>query len=114
MDFAARTARELYNRWRGFQPWPGAFTTLDGKKLIVHRLAVAAPQGIAAPGSADFSSAEPGQIRFENHRLFAACAENTWLEFIEIQLEGKKRLAAAEFLHGTQLHAGSRLGTPVP
>jgi methionyl-tRNA formyltransferase len=29
MDFAARTAHELYNRWRGFQPWPGAFTTLD-------------------------------------------------------------------------------------
>ncbi len=37
MDFAARTAPELYNRWRGFQPWPGAFTTLEGKKLIVHR-----------------------------------------------------------------------------
>ncbi len=30
MDFAARTASELHNRWRGFQPWPGAFTTLDG------------------------------------------------------------------------------------
>ena len=41
MDFAARTATELYNRWRGFQPWPGAFTALDGKKLIVHRMAVA-------------------------------------------------------------------------
>ena len=40
MDFAARTANELYNRWRGFQPWPGAFTTLDGKKLIVHRMAL--------------------------------------------------------------------------
>ena len=31
MDFAARSAHELYNRWRGFQPWPGAFTTYDGK-----------------------------------------------------------------------------------
>ena len=41
MDFAARTAHELYNRWRGFQPWPGAFTALNGKKLIVHRMAVA-------------------------------------------------------------------------
>jgi methionyl-tRNA formyltransferase len=40
MDFAARTAHELYNRWRGFQPWPGAFTTLDGKKLIVHRMSL--------------------------------------------------------------------------
>jgi methionyl-tRNA formyltransferase len=40
MDFAAHTATELKNRWRGFQPWPGAFTQLGGKKLIVHRMTV--------------------------------------------------------------------------
>src|SRR3954470_3844218 len=33
-----RPAREIYNRWRGFQPWPGAFTTVRGKKLIIHRM----------------------------------------------------------------------------
>jgi methionyl-tRNA formyltransferase len=108
MDFAARTARELNNRWRGFQPWPGAFTTLDGKKLIVHRLVV------AALSSTRSRRAEPGQIRIEDHRLFAACAGNTWLEFIELQLEGKKRLAAAEFLRGNQIHAGARLGSATP
>src|ERR1039457_7096842 len=105
MDFAARTATELYNRWRGFQPWPGAFTTLDGRKLIVHRLEVA-----AAPHSAESALAEPGQLRIENHRLFAACAENTWLELLELQLEGKKRLIAAEFLRGSPLAANARLG----
>ena len=105
MDFAARTAHELYNRWRGFQPWPGAFTMLDGKKLIVHRLAVAAEQ---------FDPTEPGQIRIENHRLLVACAADTWVEFLELQLEGKKRLTAAEFLRGTQLTTGSRLGSPTP
>jgi len=102
MDFAARTATELHNRWRGFQPWPGAFTTLNGKKLIVHRMELA-----AAPSS---SLALPGQIRIENHRLFAACAEDTWLEFTEVQLEGKKRLSAAEFLRGTPLAVDARLG----
>ncbi|HXR38393.1 MAG TPA: methionyl-tRNA formyltransferase [Terracidiphilus sp.] len=105
MDFAARTAHELYNRWRGFQPWPGAFTTLEGKKLIVHRLAVAAVH---------FGGAEPGQIRIENHRLFVACAGNTWFEFLEVQLEGKKRLPAAEFMRGTQLAANARLGYSTP
>ena len=50
MDFAARTAHELYNRWRGFQPWPGAFTTLEGKKLIVHRMAVADGASVSAWG----------------------------------------------------------------
>jgi methionyl-tRNA formyltransferase len=104
IDFAARTALDLLNRWRGFQPWPGAFTTFDGKKLIVHRMSV-----IDAPTSA---SAEPGQIRIQDHRLLVACAQNTWLEFLELQLEGKKRLAAAEFLRGNPLPANVRLGSP--
>jgi len=105
MDFAARTATELKNRWRGFQPWPGAFTMLNGKKLIVHRLEAA-----AALHSAESVLAEPGQLRVENHRLFAACAENTWLELLELQLEGRKRLTATEFLRGSPLAANARLG----
>jgi methionyl-tRNA formyltransferase len=105
MDFAARTASELHRRWRGFQPWPGAFTVLDGKKLIVHRMAVA-----SEPASAQSVLAEPGSTCVENHRLFAACAANTWLELVEIQLEGKKRLAAPEFLRGVPLAPGAHLG----
>ena len=105
MDFAARSAVELYNRWRGFQPWPGAFTALHGKKLIVHRMAVvhesfAEQLGIAAPGS----------VRIENHRFFVCCVGNTWLELLEVQLEGKRRLDAAEFLRGNPLAADARLG----
>ena len=105
IDFAARSATELLNRWRGFQPWPGAFTTLDGKKLIVHRMTVTDAANLSAP-----EPAQPGQIHVENHRLFAACAEETWLELFEVQLEGKKRLAAAEFLRGTTLAEDARLG----
>ncbi|MGA3264672.1 MAG: methionyl-tRNA formyltransferase [Terracidiphilus sp.] len=105
MDFAARTAHELYNRWRGFQPWPGAFTTLEGKKLIVHRMEVA-----AEPACAESGNAVPGQLLVENHRLFVRCAEDTWLELLEVQLEGKKRLPAAEFLRGNPLGANARLG----
>ena len=110
MDFAARTASDLYNRWRGFQPWPGAFTVLDGKKLIVHRMEVAAAPSAAESGLTHPGPAVPGQIRVENHRLFAACAANTWLEFLEIQLEGKKRLSTAEFLRGNPLAANVCLG----
>ena len=102
MDFAAHTAIEIHNRWRGFQPWPGAFTTLNGKKLIVNRMAVAAP-------SAN-SPSKPGTISLENSRLFVACAQSTWLELQDVQLEGKKRLPAEEFLRGSQLKPGARLG----
>ncbi len=101
IDFAARAAREIYNRWRGFQPWPGAFTALDGKKLIVHRM---------APAEGRDFGAEPGAVRVEGERLYAACAEETWIELVEVQFEGKKRLGAAEFLRGMQLGAGARLG----
>ena len=118
MDFASRTANELKDRWRGFQPWPGAFTTLDGKKLIVHRLEVATAPSSAEHVPAEATSAEggpsePGRIRIENHRLLVRCAGNTWLELLEVQLEGKKRLAAAEFLRGNPLAPGARLGAPV-
>jgi methionyl-tRNA formyltransferase len=105
IDFAARTAQEIYNRWRGFQPWPGAFTALNGKKLIVHRMTVT--RGSFAEG---LGFAEPGWIVVESHRLLAACAENTWLEFLEIQLEGKKRMTTDEFLRGNPLPADARLG----
>jgi len=105
MDFAARTATELYNRWRGFQPWPGAFTALNGKKLIVHRMAIAHESYAARLGFA-----EPGWILVEDGHLLTCCAENTWLEFEEVQLEGKRRLDAAEFLRGNPLAADARLG----
>jgi methionyl-tRNA formyltransferase len=105
MDFAAHTATELKNRWRGFQPWPGAFTMLAGKKLIVHRMEVAAADSFAAP-----RGAAAGQLHIESHRLLAACSHDTWLELVELQLEGKKRLPTAEFLRGTEVAAGARLG----
>jgi methionyl-tRNA formyltransferase len=105
MDFATRTATELRNRWRGFQPWPGAFATLAGKKLIVHKLNVGDP-----PAYAGAVPATPGEIRTEEHRLLVACAQGTWLDLLEVQLEGKKRLSAAEFLRGSPLANGTRLG----
>ncbi|HZB89514.1 MAG TPA: methionyl-tRNA formyltransferase, partial [Terracidiphilus sp.] len=87
MNFAARTATELKNRWRGFQPWPGAFTSLGGKKLIVHRMDVAENGSLVAP-----ADAQPGQVQLDGDKLFVACANSTWIELIEVQLEGKKRM----------------------
>ena len=96
MDCAGRSAHEIYNRWRAFHPWPGAFTLLDGKKFIVHRMLLANAADIVAP-----SGAQPGQIHVHDHRMFASCAGETWIELIEVQLEGKKRMSAADFLRGS-------------
>jgi methionyl-tRNA formyltransferase len=108
MGFSAHTAVELKNRWRGFQPWPGAFTALGGKKLIVHRIKVAEAASLSLP-----AAVEPSRIHVEGHRLFVACAQNSWLELTEVQLEGKKRIAAGDFLRGNALKDGTRLGEAV-
>jgi methionyl-tRNA formyltransferase len=96
MDFS-RTALELVNRWRGFQPWPGAWTTLRGKKLIVHRACVSA------------ESVEAGVVRVEDGRLLLGCAAGA-VELLEVQMEGKKRMTAKEFLRGFQVKSGERVG----
>ena len=100
MDFGRFTATELWNRWRGFQPWPGAYTTLEGKKLIAHRVRVAEKSAAGAPSAVDLA----------DHRLLVACAQNTWIEITELQMEGKKRMATSDFLRGAGLHSGMRLG----
>ena len=66
------------------------------------------PEPLAEAPPASFL---PGQICIEGQRLLVGCTQNTWLELIEVQLEGKKRLAAAEFLRGNPLAVGTRLGT---
>ena len=100
MDFVNHTAMELWNRWRGFQPWPGAFTTLHEKKLIVTKL-----QQVL-----NVESVNSGQISIENGRLFVGCAANTTLELLEVQPEGRNRMTAAEFLRGVVIPADTRLG----
>jgi methionyl-tRNA formyltransferase len=99
------TAQEIRNRLRGFQPWPGAWTTLKGARLTIWR-----------------AEAEPGSSRAERHVLpgtfsemrkdvFAiVCGGDSQLIVKEVQLEGKKRLGAGEFLRGAHLEVGVRLG----
>jgi methionyl-tRNA formyltransferase len=99
IDFA-RTARMSYDRWRGFQPWPGAYTTLRGKKLIVHRMRLVV----------ETSSSEPGELIVRGDDLLMVCGEGSLLALDEVQLEGKKRMTAAEFMRGFQVKSGERLG----
>jgi methionyl-tRNA formyltransferase len=99
VDFT-RSAADIYNRWRGFQPWPGAYTLFRGRKLTLHRLMAA--DSIVAP---------PGETMVEGSRLFVAAGSSTRLELLEVQMEGKKRLPVADFLRGAGLQAHERLGS---
>lgn len=92
------TAQEICNRLRGFQPWPGAFTTFRGKNLQVWDAAVAE------------LNAPPGQLAIEDDRMIVGCNGPTGLALLEVQLEGKKRMPARHFLHGYHLQPRERLG----
>lgn len=99
----AMTSREIYNRCRGFDPWPGTFADFRGSRLRLwgHRF----PQE-----RAPLQAAAPGTLRQLGSVLVAACGESTWLEITELQPEGRRRMTAAEFLAGARLVQDERLG----
>ena len=97
IDFA-RPAKEIYNRLRGFQPWPGAYTKFRGKNLQIWK---AHPSETSAPTA---------ELTVNANRLLVGCGKNTALELEEIQLEGKKRTTARDFLQGYHPKPGEKMG----
>ena len=95
LDFT-KPAVELERRVRAFTPWPGAFTGLNGARFKVHRTKVGAGRG--APGTV--LAAGPGGI-------VVACGEGS-LVLLDVQPEGKRVMAASEFLSGHKLVPGSQ------
>jgi len=89
IDFS-RTAVDAWNRLRGFQPWPGAFTQFRGKMLHVH----------AAKPAPEVAVVAPAHFTVEHERLLLGFAQGTALEVLELQLEGKKRMSARDFING--------------
>ncbi len=100
IDFS-RTAIDTWNRLRGFQPWPGAFTSFRGKMLQLHE-AIPAPE-VAVVAPAHFS--------VENDRLLLGFAHGTALEVRELQMEGKKRMSARDFMNGYRPRNEEQLAT---
>jgi methionyl-tRNA formyltransferase len=94
-----RSAQEILNRLRGFTPWPGAFTTFRGKGFVVHQARLADVNLV------------PRELRVEGERLLVG-ANASALELIEIQLEGKKRMSARDFVNGYRVQPGERLASP--
>ena len=96
IDFS-RSATDIFNRIRGFQPWPGAHAKFRGKTLQILRAQTAAD---ALP---------PAEFHVMADRLLVGCGHNSSLELLEIQLEGKKRSNAPNFVHGYRPNPGEKL-----
>jgi methionyl-tRNA formyltransferase len=99
IDFT-HTAKDAWNRLRGFQPWPGAFTRFRGKMLHVHA-AVPASEAVAVL---------PAHFAVENDRLLLGFAHDTALDVQELQMEGKKRMSARDFVNGYRPGSDEELG----
>jgi methionyl-tRNA formyltransferase len=99
-------AQKIYNRIRGFQPWPGAFTTFRGKQCVIW--GKPAPSDTTAQTS---PHAETGTITVSGSEVDVACGDATALRLEFVQLEGRKKIAAREFANGARLVAGERFGS---
>lgn len=96
IDFS-RSAREIYNRFRGFQPWPGAFTTFRGRGLNFTAMKPASER------------VTPGQLLVKAAQLFTGCGHDSAVELLEVQPEGKRRMPASDFVHGYRPQNGEQL-----
>jgi methionyl-tRNA formyltransferase len=111
IDWSA-SAFEIDRRARGFQPWPNAHTQFRGQRLVIHQTAPRnAPEEAATEAQAG-RAAFAGEIR-EAHGdvLEVACGEGTRLRLSEVQLEGKRRMNARDFINGMRVRPGERLGS---
>lgn len=92
----------IERRVRGFQPWPNAYTHWKTHRLIVWK---------AMPGENAYAAAAPGEvITAHGDDLIVSCGKKTSLRLLEVQLEGKRRMVARDFLNGTHLQIGDRFG----
>jgi methionyl-tRNA formyltransferase len=95
------SAREIANRVRAFQPWPGTYTQFRGARLTLWR---------AHETEVKSETAEPGTITsVDKSAITVACAGSTALGVEELQTEGKRKMSARDFVNGMRISAGERI-----
>jgi methionyl-tRNA formyltransferase len=108
IDFSINAVR-IYNRLRGFQPWPGAYTTYRGRNIAVLTAAVHLENKPLFTLDEDLAVSD-GAIIVVADRIFVYCHGDTWLELLEVRPEGKRRMSVREFINGYRPKTGDHLG----
>ena len=96
LDFT-KPAKEIHNLVRGLNPWPVAYTFLDGKTLKVHKTLLASGY-----------SGKPGEL-LDEKRCIVACGDGA-VEFLSVQPEGKNAMSGGDFIRGRRLTKGAVFG----
>ncbi len=92
-------ASKIFNRARGFLRWPGVYTAFRGQSLRIWKCRPAARKVRGA-----------GELLLESQHLYVGCGEGAALELIEVQVEGRKRVSASDFVNGVRLSDNEILG----
>jgi methionyl-tRNA formyltransferase len=93
-----KPAEDIRNLIRGTLPWPGAYTTLDGKLLKIYKARVSEGSG------------KPGEVIKSEFGILRVATGKGALDILELQIEGGKRLKTEEFLRGRRIKEGTILG----
>jgi len=102
-----KPAWDIYNLIRGCISWPGAFTYYKGKLLKIYKARVSSQVR-------KFASSNPGEILEASKEGIVVSTGKGNIIIEELQIEGKRRMKAEEFISGHKISAGDRLGYPAP
>jgi methionyl-tRNA formyltransferase len=102
-----RTSTEIFNRMRGFAPWPGAYTTFRGQTCHLWGEPVS---NELIPASVGIRSVPPGTLLPEKEIFKVVCGGTTVLRVLAVKLEGRKQVSASEFANGARLKTGELFG----
>jgi methionyl-tRNA formyltransferase len=97
----SRTGEEIYNHIRGLNPWPVAFTTLNGQVIKIWRAEKLTGQKSAAPGTI---------LTIEPDGFSVSTGNETAIKIIELQPSGKTKMMSEQFLRGSKISIGTKLG----
>ncbi len=101
------SAQDIYNRIRGFAPWPGAYATFRCKTCHLWGEPVSKQRGSDDSSRTDYP---PGTLLQQKGELCVVCGNATILRLLAVKVEGRKQVTAAEFANGAQVRADERFG----
>jgi methionyl-tRNA formyltransferase len=110
----SRPAQEIYNRMRGFAPWPGAYTNFRGQTCHLWCEPASGldslPNDVLASQESAAARAAPGTLFRAKSDWFVSCGNATLLRLQSVKLEGRKQVSALEFANGARLKPSEHFG----
>ena len=107
----SRPAQDIFNRIRGFAPWPGAYTSFRGQTC--HIWGEPASNDLGEPGPDTGKAEIPGSLvvpKSGKKEVLIHCGSATYLRLLSVKLEGRKQVSAAEFVNGAHLLTSEHFG----